>query len=309
MKVLLIGGGGFVGSHLKKALAERGHKPVVADRAECANSQKDFFTLDLLDRSGIDTVLKTVMPDRIIHLAAQSCVALSWQKPEMTAEVNIIGSLNLFQSAAEIVPNSRFIFIGSSEEYGQSSLHQILKEYSPCAPCNPYAVTKYCAGQILEQLAGKLKIDFVHLRPCNHFGPDQREGFVTADFAAQIARIEKGLIAPILRVGNLNSEKHFLAVKDVISVYCAIVEAKTLRQKVYNIASDRLYSIRYLLDTLLSFSDQPISVEIDPTKFRPQEMPPLRISAEALQEELGWKAEVQIADALKQTLDFWRRKV
>ena len=306
MKILLIGGGGFVGGHLKKALAARQHEVLTADRAECKN--RDYI-LDLLNRPSIDAVLEAVHPDRIIHLAAQSCVSLSWEKPAMTAEINMVGSINLLQSAAELARGSRFIFIGSSDEYGQSSFDQVLDEDSICHPCSPYALSKYSAGEMLQLLARKSKIDFVHLRPCNHFGPEQREGFVTADFASQIARIEKGEGAPVLRVGNLSSEKHFLAVEDVVSAYCAVAEAPRLNRTIYNITSDRLYSVQELLDILLRYSLCPISVETDPARFRPQEVPPLRISAQAIRQELGWKAEIKIEDALKQTLDFWRRKL
>ena len=193
MKVLLTGGAGFAGRHLSAALTGRGYEVFIADRLDPASADATHLVLYLEDEANIRTVLQQVKPDCIIHLAAQSSVALSWKSPEGTLDTNILGSVRLMQAAVQLVPESKFVFIGSGEEYGVNcSEERPFTEDSVCQPRNPYAVSKFAAGQMLELLAERYSMRFVHLRPFNHFGPFQREGFVVADFCAQVARAEAG---------------------------------------------------------------------------------------------------------------------
>ena len=310
MKVLLVGGAGFVGTHLRKALTERGHEVFVADR--CKNSQEDkfYWNIDLEDRSSIETVLHEISPECIFHLAAQSSVSQSWKTPESTLKNNLFGTLNLFQATTALRSPCRFIFIGSGEEYGvDCSEENPFTETSPCAPRNPYAVSKLAAGQILGLLAAKAKIPMVHLRPFNHYGPNQREGFVIADFCAQIARAEQGIGSRILSVGNLAAKRDFLYIEDVISAYCRIAEAPEYPNQIYNISTGHIHSIQEILDTLRSISTISVEVQIDERKFRPVEVPVLVASSARIFKDFGWKANYSLRSGLEKTLNWWRKKV
>ena len=107
-KILLAGGGGFAGFHLAEALARHGHQVFSTDRIASAPG---ILPLELGDEDSIRRVLAEVKPDVIFHLAAQSMVPLSWEKPVMTFDINVTGSIRLFTCAQEIVPDARFIFI------------------------------------------------------------------------------------------------------------------------------------------------------------------------------------------------------
>lgn len=306
MKILLIGGAGFVGGHLKNALMARNHEVFIADRMENA-AQIDFYRkIDLDNRDLIRDILTGIRPDCIVHLAAQSSVSLSWKEPEQTLRTNVSGSLNLFQVAAEVNP-CRFIFIGSGEEYGiLCTEDQAFTEESPCVPCNPYAVSKLCTGQLLALLAKKKQIPFVHLRPFNHFGPQQRTGFVIADFCSQIARAEQTGKSATIKVGNLEMKRDFLYIDDIVSAYCLFAEAERYPHGIYNLSSGKAYRIREILDYLVSQSRVSIQVEIDPEKYRPVEAPILQSSAELAWLDFSWKPQYSLQEGLQKTLDWWR---
>lgn len=310
MKILLIGGGGFVGFHLCEALRIKKHEVFAADLPGVCAGSPDMFPVDLTDSSSVENLLKQIVPDRIFLLAAVSSVALSWKNPQLTVNVNILGSLNVLNAMAKIVPQARLIYIGSGEEYGVLEAEdRPFTEDSPCCPCNPYAVTKFAAGKILELMSVKQGLDFVHLRPLNHFGPGQKEGFVVADFSAQIVRAEIGKCDPVMKVGNLASKRDFLFVDDVIEAYCLIAEAEKCPHATYNISTGRIYSIQSVLDYLVSLAKVKIRIEIDAAKFRPVESRALIASNQLICNDFGWHPKTSLEKGLDKTLNWWRSKL
>lgn len=310
MKILLTGGAGFVGHHLEKALIERGHEVFIADRFDLNVRDSHHWNIDLEEQASIAAVLKKVCPDCIFHLAAQSSVSRSWQMPDMTFKTNLLGSVYLFQAIVNHARNSRLIFIGSGEEFGVncSEQHPFTEEF-PCNPHNPYAVSKLAAGQMLALLSARNQIQYVHLRPFNHYGPFQKEGFVIADFCAQIARVEQGCGSRILRVGNLAAKRDFLYIDDVISAYCKLAETCVYPNRIYNLSTGKTHSIHEILTLLQTMSTVSITTEIDPQKFRPVEVPVLVASGERMFQDFGWRPKFSLKSGLEQTLNWWREKI
>ena len=309
-KILLTGGGGFVGGHLAAGLTLRGHKVFRADRPCVAGNDPALLPMELSDEASLRQLLEKVRPDVIFHLAAQPMVPLSWKEPVMTVDTNITGSLRLFMLAAEIVPSARFIFIGSGEEYGVGcDLEHPFEETTVCKPLNPYAASKFAAGIVLEQLAERNGTDFIHIRPFNHFGPGQREGFVTSDFCAQIARIEAGLQPPLMRIGCLEAMRDLSTVSDVISAYITLAEAPKHKHTIYNVCSGIPRRIQEVLDCLLANAKVEIQTEIDPERYRKPENPILYASNERIKREFNWTPVMSFSDGLVQTLNYWRDKI
>ena len=310
MKILLIGGGGFVGFHLGNALRRKGHEVFAADLPRIAEACPEMFPVDLTDVSSVENLLKQIRPDRIFLLAAVSSVPLSWKNPDLTVNVNVLGPLNVLHAMEKIVPQARLIYIGSGEEYGTiCSEDHPFTEDMPCSPCNPYAVTKYASGRLLELRSVKQGLDLVHLRPLNHFGPGQKEGFVVADFCAQIVRAEIGEADPVLKVGNLASKRDFLYVDDVIEAYCIIAQAEKCPHRTYNISTGRIYPIQDILDFLVSQAKVKIRTEVDPAKFRPVDSRALIASNQRIHDDFGWNPETSLEDGLNKTLNWWRAKL
>jgi GDP-4-dehydro-6-deoxy-D-mannose reductase len=311
MKVLVTGAGGFVGHHLVNKLIERGHYVV-----PCVHNNKgnyiipvNVINLDISNTDEIQRVLEITKPDAVIHLAAQSSVPVSWDNPALTFQINTIGTVNLLQKIGEFNPEIKFIYVGSSEEYGLSAkTHSLLVEETECIPQNPYAISKLSAGQAVIQLSKKYNINSLHARPFNHFGPGQKQGFVISDFASQIIEIERGLREPKIHVGDISTYRDFTDVRDVINAYILLLENK-VDNGIYNISSGNAREINTLLNQLISLAQLDVEVITDPNKFRASEVKKFAGDYTKIKKAVGWNVEYSIEISLRDTLDWWRNQI
>jgi GDP-4-dehydro-6-deoxy-D-mannose reductase len=208
-------------------------------------------------------------------------------------------------------PGCRIIFSGSSEVYGASFKAGVpLNESAELQPANPYASSKAAADLMLGQMALQgLKV--ARLRPFNHTGPGQTEHFAIPSFAAQIARIERGLQEPVMRVGSLDSMRDFLDVQDVVDAYVStVLLADELPAGcVMNLASGKPRRIGDMLDSLLAMSEVRIDVTPDPARFRPSDTPLVVGDSSRAYALLGWRPQRDIEYTLASVLGYWRARV
>lgn len=310
MRILVTGADGFVGRYLVEALMKRRHHVIaglvhpVADLLDVTET----VCFNITDSKQVNTVIDELQPDGIIHLAAQSMVEAAWKNPAETLLVNTIGTTNIVKAVAQFSRATKVVTIGSSEEYGLTGkLGRPLVESDPCLPQNPYAISKLAAGQMAIQLAAKDNLKVLHVRPFNHFGPYQRQGFVVSDFASQIARIEKGLVAPIIGVGDLSAQRDFTDVRDVIQAYIYLIEQDVVTG-IYNVCSGDPHTAQEILDIMLSNSKVKIEVQQDKTKFRPSEVSLFIGSAEKVMSAIEWRPKRIFKDSVIETLDWWRNQ-
>jgi GDP-4-dehydro-6-deoxy-D-mannose reductase len=145
----------------------------------------------------------------------------------------------------------------------------------------------------------------LRVRPFPHIGPGQALGFVTADFASQIAAIEKGEQDSVMKVGNLEAKRDFTDVRDVVRAYRLLLQDGELGE-VYNVASGKATSIQFVLDELLKLSKVKIKVERDPERMRPSDIPVLVGDANKLKETTGWEPTINLERSLEDILNYWR---
>ena len=311
MKALIIGAAGFVGGYLIKELASAGWEV----HATCLPSEKTegectVHTLDILDGDGVKAIFDEIQPDIVYHLAAQSSVALSWKKPQLTAEVNVIGTINVLEAARDAVKKDmRIVLIGSGEEYGYIRQDACpLSEDEVLRPGNIYAATKACQGMLGEIYARAYKMDIVMVRAFNHSGPAQAEIFVISDFCKQAAEIENGMREPVISVGNLEAMRDFTDVRDVVRAYRLLGE-KGRSGQVYNVGRGRAVKIQYILDTIISYAETNITVRRDEKRMRASDIPIIEPDVSKIYADTSWKAEITVEDTIKDTLDYWRTKI
>lgn len=306
MRALITGVDGFVGKYLSQYLLEQGYDVygTVIDDAIKVSDVKTY-KMDLLNKEEVRETIKTINPNAIYHLAGQSSVALSWKNPTLTMDVNINGTINLLDSVRENNINTKVLIIGSSDQYG------IIKpEDCPIAeehilnPVSPYAISKMAQEQIAKLYTSSYNMNLIMVRAFNHIGPMQSKNFVVSDFASKIAEIEKGS-EPVIRVGNLEAYRDFTDVRDIVRGYVMLME-KGKNGEVYNIGSGNPIKIREILEILLSLSKIEIQVEIDPDKLRPSDVPLVQCDNSKVKSHINWKAEYDIKNTLKDTLDYWR---
>lgn len=312
LKALILGGAGFVGKHLIRHLRDDLKWDISVTKMKNEKvEEKDIkvYDLDIMNLSEIKQVMEQVQPDTIFHLAAQSSVALSWKNPGLTIDVNIKGSVNVLDTIRFLSFKPRILLIGSGEEYGHIRPEETpVKEETILRPGNIYAATKAAQNMIGKIYADAYTMDIIIIRAFNHIGAGQAPIFVVSDFCRQVAQIEKGLIEPVIKVGNLCAKRDFLDVADVIRAY-ALLAQKGRSGEVYNVGSGKSISIQEILNLILSKSSHKISVLQEKDRFRPIDVAVIEADINKLQKDTGWKAEISISDTISDVLEYWRKNV
>jgi GDP-4-dehydro-6-deoxy-D-mannose reductase len=297
MKILITGVNGFVGPYLAKELHPA--EIVGIDTSEsCSVHDISYYKADLLDVKNLHTMIGREKPNIIFHLAGISSVQMSWSNPELTHKINAIGTKNLLNAITSL--KTKFIFISTAEVYGIPEEIPI-NELHAVNPQNPYAKSKLEA----EQFVKKSGFSYIILRSFQHIGPGQKAGFVCADFAQQIAEVEKGKKEHVIYVGNLDVIRDFTDVRDVVKAY-ALAMTKAIPGEIYNIASGNGYVIKDILDIFLSMSSVKIQVKVDPHKMRPVKIPRQVGDYSKFFKQTGWKPKITLAQSLKDILNYWR---
>ncbi len=311
-KALIVGGGGFVGRHLARHLVENLGWRVSVTRLAGEMSVLPFAesrVLDILDAAAVRTLLAEERPDCLFHLAAQSSVALSWEKPGLTADVNVRGAVNVLEAARALDTPPRILLVGSSEEYGAVSEEDCpLRENQPLRPENVYAVTKVCQEQLGALYGRTYGLEVLATRSFNHFGPGQSPAFAVSDFCRQAALIEASRREAVIRVGNLEARRDFTDVRDVAHAYALLME-KGRSGEVYNVGSGRALSLREVLDRILAAARTPIRVELDPARLRPADVPLSVADVGKLRSDTGWEPEISLGTTVADTLEYWREAI
>ena len=307
MRVLVTGACGFVGRFLVKRLCASGQQLITAvQNRECEfGASVESIVFDLTNQDAVLQAIHNSQPEVVLHLAAQSDVAKSWANPGATLEVNTLGTLHLLE-AIRVLPQIRLINIGSSDEYGLTAQQGLpLTEEAPCRPQNPYAVSKFAAGQLVLQFARRYQLQVLHLRPFNHFGPGQRTGFVVSDFCSQIVQLEQQEVVSEIPVGDLTAQRDFTDVRDVVEAYAMIVE-QGLPTGIYNICSGQPRSVAEILTILMGLAKRPLRFRVSPNLLRPIEVPFFVGSANKLTQAIGWHPQRGFYASLAETLEWWR---
>lgn len=319
-KILITGITGFVGSHLAEYILDARHDFEIIGFARWRSPKDNIIHLldsisieygDLIDLPSIKFVLAKHRPEFIFHLAAQSYVDFSFRAPIMTLESNIIGTANLLEAVREIKNTLGYdptIHVcSSSEVYGQVTKDEVpIKETNPFRPASPYAVSKVGEDMLALQYWISWKIKTIRSRMFTHTGPRRGEVFALSNFAKQVAAIEAGRQEPIVRVGNLDSMRTWMDVRDAVRAYWMMVE-KCPPGEVYNIGGSETMTIGEMLKKLVSFSTKKgIKMEVDPARLRPSDVTLQIPSVEKFKKATGWEPKISFDTTVRDTLDYWR---
>lgn len=314
LKIFITGATGFVGRHLIDLLKSSDlqiYETCFPEKPEhCQGLNKvDLTYLDLRKEEDVSNVIKSIKPDWIVHLAAVSNVGYSWKNRKETMEINLMGTFFLLESARRHVPQARVLFISSCEVYGLAEpVEKAFKEEDSPKIISPYAFTKL-SGELLCKFYTQIEnMDIIISRSFPHTGPEQSADFVFSDWASQIAKIEKGSIETIIKVGNLDVRRDYSDVRDVVRAYTLLLE-KGKKGEIYNVCSGNAPSLKEILDILLSFSTKNIGVQVDPHKLRKTDIPLLLGDNQKIKKETGWAPEIPLKQTLEDLLYYWREKI
>lgn len=303
-KVLIFGAGGFVGSYLADEFENNGYEVFGSDISESVKKM-NFIKADILNFEDVEMSVNKCKPDVIINLAAVSSVGASWNIPQTTMEVNVVGALNILEAARKQENVPKVLFVGSSEEYEASD--KPISENAPLNANNPYGISKATQEKFAKLYRDRYNMQIYCVRPFNHTGIGQKETFVLPSFCKQVAEIEKSGKPGTIKVGNLSAKRDFSHVRDIVRAYRTVIE-KGDPEKVYNIGSGKAYGLDELLEYIISLSSQKINVLIDRDRFRPVDTPVICCDNTLICSELEWKAKYSIFDTLKEMFDLYAKE-
>jgi len=269
----------------------------------------ELLHLDVRQEQDVFRAFKNIQPDWVFHLAAVSNVRNSWENPRDTLDINLLGSVHLFEAVKAHSPGARILVVSTSDVYGMQGRKETpFREEDPVDAVNPYAFSKLCLESLSRYYVRIEGLDIIITRSFPHTGPEQSPDFVCSDWAFQIARIEKGLTNPVIRVGNTQVERDYTDVRDVVEAYTLLMK-KGETGETYNVCCGKSIALNDILQMLLSLSSVDIDVQVDKSKLRKTDIPLIVGSHGKIQKATGWDPKIPLEKTLLDLLDYWRQAV
>lgn len=325
-RALITGITGMVGSHLADFLLERTDWDLFGlcrwrsplDNVEhllgLANQGERlrFLYGDLRDYASLQSAVEEARPAYVFHLAAQSYPTTSFTAPLDTYETNIIGTARLLEVLRRTQGIDPVIHVcASSEVYGRVPKEKVpIDEECSFHPASPYAISKVGTDLVGRFHAEAYGQKVMTTRMFTHTGPRRGDVFAESTFAKQIAMIEAGAIAPVLKVGNLDSLRTWSDVRDAVRAYYLLVTVNPVAGAYYNIGGSYSCTVGQMLEHLLSISTaKGVKVEVDPARLRPIDADLQVPDTRKFREHTGWRPEIAFEKTMRDLLDYWRGRV
>ena len=255
---------------------------------------------DLNDASSLNKIIRTIRPDEIYHLGAQSHVRVSFDVPEYTGEITALGTVRLLEAIRESGVETKFYHASSSEMFGSAAPPQ--NESTPFQPRSPYAAAKVYAHWMTVNYREGYNLFAANGILFNHESPRRGETFVTRKITKAAARIKIG-IQDKLFLGNLDAQRDWGYAGDYIEAIWSILQQPKAAD--YVIATGETHSVRDFLDEAFSYLDLDWKkyVEIDPRYYRPTEVDVLKGDYSKAKLELGWEPKVHFKQLVRKMID------
>ena len=329
---LITGITGQDGSYLAEFLLEKGyevygmHRRNSTDRYfERINHLEGKINLvcaDLSDSCSLERVIDTIMPDEVYNLAAQSQVAISFQQPHLTNEINWLGVERLLDLVKNYVPKAKFYQASTSELYGKA-LESPQNEETPFNPVSPYAESKLKAHESIQRAKEK------EIFACsgilfNHESPRRGIEFITRKITDGLSRVKLGLPQRVtgknyLEIGNLEAERDWGYAGDYVKAMWLMLQNDLPEDFV--IATGKCHSVRDFVEEAadqlgleISWDGKGVNekgydktgktiVAVNEEFFRPAEVDILYGNSSKARKELGWKSKTSFKDLVKMMVE------
>jgi GDP-4-dehydro-6-deoxy-D-mannose reductase len=310
MNVMITGAGGFIGRYLARLSANAGCSVLGLDVSEPDEvvPGETFEICDVREEASISRLLSTFRPDRIFHLAAQSYPTVSLVKPRETMDINVGGTVNLFECVRSCGITPVVVVACSSAEYGLVATADLpTRETHPLRPLHPYGVSKVAQDLLAAQYFVNYTIAAVRVRIFNCTGPG-KIGDVCSDLTRRAVEIELGMRSPRLKVGNVTSRRAIIDVRDMVRALWLSSECCEAGEA-YNVGASRIYSVQEVIDTIRVYSETDFTVEQDPALMRGCDEPVIAGDTSKFRSRTGWTPEVDLVGTVRDMLDWWRNRL
>jgi len=316
MKVIVTGGTGMVGSHFMNSFKNEGAEVYGIARnsasSRMAAVQDDsIIRCDILERDRLMKIFKDIRPDVIIHMAAQAFNGDSWNCEYVTHMTNYQGTLNVLYCAKELMDEGcdlQVLLACSSAEYGNITPEDCpLKEDRLLTPWTPYGVSKVGVEMLGRQYFLNYGLKVFLPRMFIHVGTGHPPATAIQNFARQLALIKNGVIEPEIHVGNLETARDFIDVRDGVRAMRLLMKNGKPGEPV-NICNGVAVKISTILDMLVEISGTHARVVSDKALFRPADEP-LLLGDDTKIKALGYVREFSMQQTLEDVFADWMSRV
>jgi GDP-4-dehydro-6-deoxy-D-mannose reductase len=312
MTVLITGITGMIGLHVAKATHEQGLTTYGIARNSAASrtaaiQDPSIIRCDILDQSALDDVFNKVKPTLIVHMAAQAFNGASWQCESITQQTNYIGTANVLNCCRKITPDAKVLLACSSAEYGDIKPEDCpLKEDRLLKPISPYGVSKVATENLGYQYYSNYGLKVFLPRLFIHVGTGHPPATAIQNFARQLALISQGKLEPIVKVGNLETARDFIDVRDGVAAMMLLLE-KGKPGNPINICTGEAWKIADILNMLIEISGLNVEVVYDKALGRPSDEP-LLLGNNSKLTKLGWQRQYSMRQTLEAVYADWIKR-
>ncbi len=304
MKILVTGGAGFIGSHVVNAYLAAGHEVVVVD--DLSHGKKEnvppyiqFYKLDIRDKTQLRILFQLEGFDVVNHQAALANVRESMVRPDVYAEVNIIGSINLLEASKDFGVK-RFIYASTGGAVYGEPMYLPATEEHPINPLDPYGASKHTVEHYLYLYHANYGLDYVVLRYPNVYGPRQDpfgEAGVIAIFTERMLQGKEVVIN-----GDGTQQRDFLYVGDVAQAN--VLALGRGDNGIYNLGTGVPVDINTIYRKLKELTGYPLEATYGPPKKG--EVYRIYLDASKAKASLGWEPKVSLDEGLRITVDYFK---
>lgn len=310
MRIAVTGASGFAGRHLIQELLATGHEPRAFVHKMDGSPLPPSLTIvgDLCDPHSMTALARHTPPfDACIHLAGLAFVPLGWTDPQRVFQINTLGTLHLLEAFRQHSPATRLVVVTSAEIYGQPEKDFPVREDDPPRPTNPYAIAKLAADSFALLYARRYGMPVMTARPANHIGPGQSPSFAISSFARQLAEIRAGRRTPVIEVGNLQSERCFMDVRDTVRAYRLLAE-RGQAGCAYNIGAHHRTTLEHALNVMCELAGIQPERRVDPDRYRPTDRAAM-LDITRIREAVGWNPTIPLRATLHDILAQWINRI
>ena len=302
-KTLVTGGAGFVGSTLVRALLDKEYTVTVLDNLSTGfrdnlplNDRLILITGDVRDFEMVSTIVRG--HQYVMHLAAQAFIPFSYEAPIQVADVNAIGSINVFKACLNHEVE-RLVHVSSSEVYG-SARYTPMDETHPLNPCSTYSVAKAAADMWAQTFYWEHHLPVVILRPFNTFGPRETLPYFIPEMIRQCIK------EPTIQVGNLGTRRDFTYVDDCVKAMVAALQAEDVAGEIINVGTSRTHEMAKILDLIKKETDaDEKNILVDRERLRLKDVEVLVADNKKATNVLDWRPETNFEEGIRKTIEWY----
>jgi GDP-4-dehydro-6-deoxy-D-mannose reductase len=264
--------------------------------------------VDLTDFEATESLVKSIEPAWIFHLAAEASVVRSWEDPRSIIQQNVVSTLNVLEAVRRHSPTTRVLIACSGQEYGPPRWLPITEDH-PLQPQNPYAASKASADLLAGFYSDAHDLDVLRMRAFNHAGPGQTNRYLVSRVAHRIVEAEtsSGNGRVEIAAGHPAVRRDFTDVRDVVRAYRMALDVAD--PGAYNVCSNRAVTSAEILAGLAVHSPLEVEQLADSSRERDHEIADVHGSHDRLSQATGWQPEIPLEQTLRDTLDWWRLKL